>query len=319
MNLSIASALIAPLVVIITAISAGISQGLTSQAAFKAMDIQPEAKDPISKLSLLCSALIETTAILGVFVGILLMMPLLRPQLVADEYYSDLAKIGIAIAMIGTGIVVGYFSSWPAREACYATARQPFHAQWIFNFTLIVLSVIQTPLILAFIVSIFIKVQAGAVSNLFESFRLIGAGCAIGLGAIGPAYGLAHFARVACKGISGNRNASTRVLTFTFISQAIIESPVIFSMVVSLLLLFGATALTPTQGIAMLAAGIGMGLGTLGPGISSGRTAAAACKEIARDPELYGQLARSSIFAQGIIDTAAIYVLLTSTLIILFV
>ena len=90
-------------------------------------------------------------------------------------------------------------------------------------------------------------------------------------------------------------------------------------MVVSLLLLFGATATTLTKGIAMLAAGIGMGLGTLGPGISSGRTAAAACKEIARDPELYSSLARSSIFAQGIIDTAAIYVLLTSALIILFV
>ena len=72
-------------------------------------------------------------------------------------------------------------------------------------------------------------------------------------------------------------------------------------------------------GIALLAAGIAMGLGTLGPGISSGRTAAAACKEIARDPELYSSLARSSIFAQGIIDTAAIYVLLASALIILFV
>lgn len=319
MNISIASALIAPLVVIITAISAGLSQGLVSQAAFKAMDIQPEAKDPISKLSLLCAALIETTAILGVFVGILLMMPLLRPEPVADAYYSDLAKIGIAIAMIGTGIVVGYFSSWPARQACYATARQPFHAQWIFNFTLIVLSVIQTPLILAFIVSLFIKLQANTITSLAESFRLIGAGCAIGLGALGPAYGLAHFAQVACKGIAGNRNASTRVLTFTFISQAIIESPIIFAMVIALLLLFAHSATTITAGIAMLAAGIGMGLGTLGPGISSGRTAAAACKEIARDPELYGSLARSSIFAQGIIDTAAIYVLLTSALIILFV
>ena len=319
MNLSIASALIAPLVVIVTAISTGISQGLTYKAAFKAMDIQPEARAPISRLALLSSALIETTAILGVFIGILLLLPLMRPEQVADAYFSDLAKIGIAVAMVCTGLCVGIFSSWPAQEACYATARQPFHAQWIFNFTLIVLSVIQTPLILAFIVSIFIKSQANNITLLSESLRLIGAGCAIGLGAIGPAYGLAHFARIACNGIGKNRNSSTRVLTFTFISQAIIESPVIFSMVISLLLLFGATALTPTQGIAMLAAGIGMGLGTLGPGISSGRTAGAACKEIARDPELYSSIARSSIFAQGIIDTAAIYVLLTSALIILFV
>lgn len=319
MNLSLGSALIAPIVVIITAISVGISQGLTNKAAFKAIDIQPEAQNPISRLALLCSALIETTAILGVFIGILLLLPLMRTEFVADVYYADLAKIGIAIAMICTGLCVGIFSSWPAQEACYATARQPFHAQWIFNFTLIVLSVIQTPLILAFIVSIFIKSQANAIISLPEAFRLIGAGGAIGLGAIGPAFGLAHFARIACAGISKNRNSSNRVLTFTFISQAIIESPVIFAMVISLLLLFGSSATTLTKGIAMLAAGIGMGLGTLGPGISSGRTAAAACREIARDPELYGPLARSSIFAQGIIDTAAIYVLLTCALIILLV
>ncbi len=319
MNIGIITAFIAPLIVVVTAIGAGISQGLTNKAAFKAIDIQPQARDPISRLALLCSALLETTAILGVFIAIVLLLPFMRGQTTTDAYFSDLALIGIAVAMVSAGLCVGIFSSWPAQQACYATARQPFHAQWIFNFTLIVLSVIQTPLILAFIVSIFIRSQANSSDSLADAFRLIGAGCAIGLGAIGPAYGLAYFACTACQGVSKNRNSSARVLTFTFISQAIIESPVIFSMVISLLLLFGTTAITLTKGIALLAAGIAMGLGTLGPGISSGRTAAAACKEIARDPELYSSLARSSIFAQGIIDTAAIYVLLASALIILFV
>ncbi len=312
MNLSAASSIIAALVVIITAIATGISQGLTNKAALDATNIQPSAKDSLSGLSILCTALIETTAILGVFIAMLLLSPLLWPEKFAYSYFAEIAKVGILIAMGVASIAVGFFSCWPARAACYATARQPFHAQWIFNFTLIVLSVIQTPLILAFIVSIFIKTQSSLVISLAESFRLIGAGCAIGLGCIGPVYGLAHFARVACEGIGTNRNASTRILTFTFISQAIIESPVIFSMVVSLILLLGVCACTLSKGIAALAAGIAMGLGTLGPGISSGRTAAAACKQLARDPELYGQLARSSIFAQGIIDTAAIYVLLTA-------
>ena len=315
MTSSIASYLISALTIIVTAISVGISQGLTNQAGFKAIDIQPQIKDKITNLSLLSSALIETAAVVSVFIAILL---LFEDPASVSPFYSDLAKIGVGFAVIATALVIGLVSAWPAQEACYATARQPFHAQWIFNFTLIVLSILQTPLILAFIVALFIKTQAMVTATLADSLRLIGAGIAIGLGSIGPAIGLAHFARTAIHGIGINRNASNRILTFTFISQAIIESPIIFSLVVSLFLLF-TTAPTVMSGIAMLMAGITAGVGMFGPGLSSGRTAAVACHEIARNPDQYNSLARTSIFAQGVIDTAAIYVLLISLGFIFFV
>lgn len=313
---SIANYLIASLTIIVSAISVGISQGLTNKAAFQSIDTQPEIKDKISALSLLSSALIETAAIVSVFIALLL---LLGDTPALDPLYSDLAKIGIGFAIICSGLVIGLVSAWPAQEACYATARQPFHAQWIFNFTLIVLSIIQTPLILAFIVALFIKFQANLAVSLADSLRLIGAGVAIGLGSIGPAIGLAHFARTAIKGIGSNRNASGRILTFTFISQAIIESPIIFALVTSLFLLFSGTPKTLIAGVAMLMAGVTVGLGMFGPGLSSGRTAAAACKEIAANPENYAALSRTSIFAQGVIDTAAIYVLLIALGFIFFI
>lgn len=307
--------IIASLAVTATAVSVGISQGLTNQAAFKAINIQPKAKDDISNLALLCSALIETAAILGVFIAVLLM---LYDTPAINDTYSAVAKIGIAIAIISAGFTIGLVSAWPAQEACYATARQPFHAQWIFNFVLIVLSVIQTPLILAFIIALFIKAQAATVPDLANALRLLGAGFSIGIGCIGPAIGLGYFARTACRSIGINRNASGRILTFTFISQAIIESPIIFAMVTALLLT-SISATSEIAGIAMLAAGIATGLGIFGPGLSSARTATAACKQIALNPELYGSLSRTSIFAQGVIDTAAIYVLLISLLLVFFV
>ncbi len=315
--ITIANGIIASLTITATAIGVGISQGLTNRAAFKAIDIQPSAKNEISRLALLSSALIETAALLGAFVAALLLLDTAQP---ADLFYSELAKIGIAIAMVGAGFIVGLVSAWPAQEACMTTARQPFHAARIFNFTLIVLSVIQTPLILAFIVALFIKGQAVYATTLAQSLRLIGAGAAIGFGCLGPAIGLSYFARTACRGIGINRNASPQILTFTFISQAIIESPVIFAMVVSLVLLLTKQSMNnEVTGIALLAAGMATGLGTLGPGISSGRTAAAACHQIALNPEHYNSLSRTSIFAQSIIDTAAIYVLLVSLLIIFLV
>ena len=77
---SIANYIIASLAVTATAISVGISQGLTNQAAFKAMDMQPAAKMILRKLALLSSALIETAAILGVFMQLLLLIDTLRSQ-----------------------------------------------------------------------------------------------------------------------------------------------------------------------------------------------------------------------------------------------
>ena len=314
MMISIVNFIIASLTVSIIAIGVGISQSLTYKAALQAIDIQPQAKDNISKLALLSCALIETAAILGVFIAVLL----LRDGTTPVNIYSDLSKIGIGIAIISAGFVVGLVSTWPAQEACLAIARQPFHASWIFNFTLIVLSVIQTPLILAFIVTFFIKVQSVNVTQLADCLRLIGAGFAIGIGCIGPAIGLAYFAKIACRGIGMNREASTKILTFTFISQAIIESPAIFAMVTALTLLLTTASTNPISGFAMLMAGITTGLGTLGPGISSSRTAATACQQITINPALYGTLSRTSIFAQGVIDTAAIYVLLISLIMIAF-
>jgi F-type H+-transporting ATPase subunit c len=309
--------IIAALTVTATAISVGISQGLTNKAAFRAIDIQPAAQDEVSRLALLSSALIETAAILGVFIAVILLMD---DTAALSSTFSDLSKIGIGFAIIGAGFIIGLVSSWPAQEACLATARQPFHAQWIFNFTLIVLSVIQTPLILAFIVAFAIKLQAPLSVGLADSLRLIGAGIAIGIGCIGPAIGLAHFARTACRDIGINRNASGQLLTFTFISQAIIESPIIFAMVTALFLLFKTIPHhNEFAGFALFSAGLATGLGTFGPGLSSGRTAAAACHQIALNPSQYGSLSRTSIFAQGVIDTLAIYVLLISLLIILFI
>lgn len=315
--MSIANYIIASLVVTLTAIGVGISQGLTNQAAFKAIDIQPQAKDDIRKLALLSSTLIETAAILGVFVAILLFLQERAP---VNLFYSDIAKIGIAIAMITSGFTVAIVSAWPAQQACFAVARQPFMGNWIFNFTLIVLSVIQTPLILAFIVAFLIKAQATQSASLADSLRLIGAGFAIGIGCIGPALGLAQFAKTAFIGIGKNRNAAPQLLTFTFISQAIIESPVIFAMVISLVLLLSRIPEgKDLAGYVMCAAGIATGLGTFGPGLSSGRTAAAACEQIAINPTNYTSLAHTSIFAQGVIDAAAIYVLVLSLVMIFFI
>lgn len=297
----------------LNSVAVGIGEGIATMSALKAMDMQPEAKSEVQTCAILGMALIETAAIMGVAIATIL---LFGTPTEAKTDFSNLSEIGILAAICITGLVVGIVSAWPTQTACMAIARQPFAQKLIMRFMLVTQSIIQTPIIFGFLIAMFIKTQALQASSIAESLRLIASGLCIGLGSIGPAIGLALFAKTACASLGVNRQAHGKLIPFTFISQAIIETPIIFALVIALIMMTS-SALNDLQGIAFIAAALSIGIGTFGAGISSGRTAAAACKVIAIDPREYSTMSKVSMFAQGIIDTSAIYAFLVSFMIIL--
>ena len=301
------------LIVSISAIGVAVAQGLANLAALDASNRQPQAKNDIIRLAILGTALIETSAILAVAMAFFLLFSRNTPTTM-----SSIAELGIAAALCLSGFAVGLASYKPVQAACHSVARQPFFAQNILRFMLITQSLVQTPVIFAFIVSIFIRHQAVPGISTSNALRLLASGLAIGLGSIGPTIGLAQFAGAACEGIGKNRRSYGKLLSFSFISQAIIETPAIFALLVALMLIF--SPIYPDsalKGITFLSAGLCIGFGTLGAGISSGRTSAAACTQIALNPSLYTSLSKVSMFVQGLIDTAAVYALLIALLLYL--
>lgn len=299
----------------INGLSVGIGEGLATYSALQAMNNQPKAKSEIQTAAIMGMALIETAAIMGIAVSIMLLYG--TPVEIKTLYFS-LSEIGITLAICLTGAVIGIVSAWPAQTSCFAIARQPLQHKMIMRMMLITQSIIQTPIIFGFIIAMFIKAQAPFAASLGDSLRLIASGLCIGLGSIGPAIGLAAFAKTACASFGVNKQAYNKLLPFTFISQAIIETPVIFALVISLILASSVAPLNDIQGVALLATGLCMGLGTIGAGISSGKTAAAACKEIALEPQNYSLLSKTSMFAQGLIDTCAIYALLVAFMLMIY-
>lgn len=304
--------------IVTNSISVGIGQGLTSYSALNAINRQPSARNDIIRVALIGMTLIETVAILALLVAILL---LIKAPTDNANYFEYLSEIGIAFAIAITGFVIGLASSVPAQAACHAVARQPLFTQKIFGFMLMTQVLIQTPVISALIVSLLIQGQAANVTSLGDSLRLIASGLCIGIGSIGPAIGLSLFSRAALNGIGKNTQAYSKLLSFTFISEAIIETPIIFCLIIAVTLLFVVPRPETENilnGIIFLAAGLCTGLGTLGTGISSGATGAAACSQIADKPEEYSILSRTSMLAQGIIETIVIYAVLLSLVMLLF-
>lgn len=71
--------------------------------------------------------------------------------------------------------------------------------------------------------------------------------------------------------------------------------------------------------VACISAAIVMGLGTLGPGLGEGFTAAKACEGIARNPESAGAVTRTMIIGQAVTESLAIYALVIAALILFVV
>jgi F-type H+-transporting ATPase subunit c len=71
-----------------------------------------------------------------------------------------------------------------------------------------------------------------------EAARQIGAGLAIGLGAIGPGIGIGLLAAGALQGISRNPEAAGQIQTNMILAIAFAEAVAIYALVVALLLKF---------------------------------------------------------------------------------
>ncbi|HLJ31384.1 MAG TPA: ATP synthase F0 subunit C [Candidatus Babeliales bacterium] len=302
----------------LSSISVGLGEGLISWSTLKAIDRQPTADDDILRVAIIGMTLVETVAILGLLTSILL---LIYTYTGTQNIWAQYAEIGIIFAMGITGFVIGLASAFPAQAACFAVARQPFFSHRISTFMLMTQVLIQTPMISAFLVSLFIQGQASSVTTFSDSLRLIASGLCVGIGSIGPAIGLSSFAKSAIGGLGRNSKAYDKLLSFAFISEALIETPIIFCLIIAIMLLFVVPYTTindPIDGIIFLAAGICTGIGTLGAGISSGKIASAAATQIGDNPQAYTVLSRTSLLAQTLVETIVLYTVILSLLMILF-
>ncbi len=301
--------------VILSALGTGIGQGLIGKQALQSMLKQPTASNNISKLCIIGTAVTETAAILGILMSLML----LGDANNIHNAWSTYGVIGIACAVGISGFCAGIASSFPVIASCQSLARQPFLQGKILNLMLITQTLIMTPNIFGLLIALLIKGKMGETESFTQALQLLASGLSIGLGCIGPSIGLSLFAFAACQAIGINKKAYGKILTFTFICEAIIETPVIFSLLISLIIL--TTTINPEsvlQGWQFLAAALCIGLSTISPGINSGRTAAHASTQIAYNLETYPNLSKLTMLALAMIDSFTIYGLLVSIIMILY-
>lgn len=301
---------------LLSSLGTGIGQGLISRQALQSMHRQPAASGAISQLCIIGMAISETAAVMGIVITLLLLNTTTQFD---HTLYTTMATAGIGIAMGISGLCAGLASCRPAIATCDSVARQPLYHTKMLNLMLVTQTLIMTPNMFAVLISLLIRSKMTTIQSFTEALKILASGLSIGLGSIGPTIGLSAFAFAACAAVGINKKAFTKIMTFTFICEAIIETPVIFALLISLMILTSPTHHESLiQGWQAIAAALCIGLSTISPGMNSGKTGATACTQIALHLEQYSSLSKITMLALAMIDSFAIYGLLISIVMLLF-
>ena len=299
------------------AVGAAIGEGYTAARANLAVSRNPEISGDIFKNMLVGQAIAESASIFALVIAILLLfMDVATPSLLKAAAFLG-AGLSMGFGAIGSGIGSGY----PGGEACYGFSQQPAAGSQLTTNMLIGSAVCQTPAIFAMVVSlmlIFMDFGNAPLTPTWAAF--VGAGLSMGLAAIGSGYGGGLAAGASCEGVARTPQTVANVTTIMLVGQAVAQTPAIFGLLVSFILMFKSfpeSSMLATP-MALLGAGLCMGFGGIGPGIGNGMAAEGAVRWVARNVEHANDLMRIMLVGQAVSQSTAIYAMVVS-LVLIFV
>ena len=299
------------------AIGAAIGEGHTAAMANIAVARNTDASGEIFKNMLVGQAVAESASIFALVVAILLLfLDPGNPTLVKAAALFG-AGLSMGFGAIGSGVGSGY----PAGAACFGISRQPAVSSQLTTNMLIGSAVCQTPAIFSMVVALMlIFIDFGSAPAHPTWAAMLGAGVSMGLAAIGSGYGGGLAAGASCEGIARQPQTVANVTTIMLVGQAVAQTPSIFGLLISFILMFKSfpesTALSAAM--ALLGAGLCMGFGGIGPGIGNGMAAEGAVRWVARNREHSGDLMRMMLVGQAVSQSTAIYAMVVS-LVLIFV
>lgn len=299
------------------AIGAAVGEGYAASKANEAIARNPYLSGDIFKVMLVGQAIAESAAIFALVVA----MILLFSSFGTDSVLVISTLLGAGLSMGFGAIGSGVGSGFPAGEACSGIARQPQMKGQLTTNMLIGSAVCQTPSIFALVTSfilLFTNFTGRPVSPTWAA--LLGAGFASGLGAIGSGLGGGLVAQTSCEGIARQPESAGTVSNIMLLGQAVTQTTAIYGLLVAFILMFkgNPAAQTIVEPMALLAAGLCMGIGAIGPGIGEGYTARNAVRWIARREEATADLTRIMLVGQAVAESTGIYSLVVA-LVLIFV
>ena len=288
-----------------------LGQGMGAFSAIGALSRQSTGRGEIFKSMIIGLAFIESGGILALVLALVMLFGIDIPI----SWSIAVAEIGIALMIGISALVVSFASSYAVRSSVISISRNPLFAQKILTLMLISQSLMEAPVVFSFVIGLIIKSQFSEVMTIFTGIKFFAATGVLMFGCIGPSIGQGIFAKASCNSVGLNESAYNKLLPFSIINGAVIQTPLIFALLMSILIImaFPISVIHPmNSAISFCVAAFAIGFGTFGTGVGAGFVGSKSVKQIALRPENYSILFRSNILAQAFIESSVIYSLIVA-------
>jgi len=219
----------------LSAIGSGVGSGFVSADACEGIGRQPSAKGAISSQMLIGSAIAQTPAVLGMVIAFILMFIDCSTKPLYP-YWAAYLGAGISTGMAAIGPAMG--EGYVAKKACSGLARNPAVQPKITTTMLVGMAVTESTAIYGFLVSLMLLfITFPESTTITKSFALLGAGCAMGFGGIGPGIGEGLTGSFAVTAVAKTPEKASLFTRTMLVGQAVSESTGIYALIVALLLI----------------------------------------------------------------------------------
>lgn len=235
--LKMATYLGAALAVGLGAIGAAVGEGYAAGQASAGVARQPRARGIILRTMLVGQAVTESAGIFALVMAFSLIFVGLPGRNLEGAAARFAGGICIGLGAIGSSIGAGLVNA----EACRGISRRPDISIPITTTMLLGQSVAQSPAIFSLIVTILLIFRPLTGNSISIIAALMGAGFAMGFGAMGPGLGSGFTAGRGCYGVATKLSARPQILRTMILGQAVAESTAIYSLVIAIILIFVVT------------------------------------------------------------------------------
>ncbi|MFC2140397.1 ATP synthase F0 subunit C [Candidatus Auribacterota bacterium] len=216
------------------AIGAGIGIGQTGAEACASISRQPKAQGTIFKSMLIGQAVVESAAIFGLVIAILLIFG----NVASDNICMAFAFIGAGISMGFGAISGGLGAGYTSAKTCKELGKRPDITTTLIGNMLIGQAASQTPSIFALVIAMLLVFIKADTVSIVRMAALLGAGISMGFGAIGPGIGSGITSGFACEGMGRDTKNINLLMRTMLVGQAVSQSTAIYAMIISFLLMY---------------------------------------------------------------------------------
>ncbi len=217
----------------IAAFGSGFGEGYIAFKASEAIARQPRASNEIVRTMLITQAVAETAGIFGLLVSIILLFVVSSEGGVASAVSIIAAGFCMGFGAIGAGVGSGQAGA----SACESIGRYPRLSSSILLTTLVGQAIVQTGCIFALVISMLLCLSPHTNDSPAVIGAILGAGFAMGLGAMGPDTGTGFVAKNAIWGMSRDSRLGGVLTRTMLLGQAVAITTAIYSLIIAFLLI----------------------------------------------------------------------------------